>query len=361
MNLDTLMSLSPYSLTRDQKEPLLLEGLRALTEHHRRECAPYARILEGVYGGYTQDAASLEALPFVPVRLFKQFELRSCPQEEVLKTLSSSGTTSQQRSKIYLDRDTAALQSRVLVKIMQDFLGKTRLPMLIIDTPSTIGGRHAFSARAAGIMGLSTFGRDHTYVLDDQMHLDVDALERFVQRHGGGPMLIFGFTFMVWQYFYQPLKAAHRHLDLSEAILIHSGGWKSLIDQAVDNATFKAALRAQTSIGRIHDFYGMVEQVGSIFVECEEGHLHTPLFSDVLIRDPMSFAPLKMGQSGLIELFSLLPRSYPGHVLLSEDLGVVLGEDDCACGRKGKYFKVHGRLPKTELRGCSDTHAQEHA
>ena len=51
-----------------------------------------------------------------------------------------------------------------------------------------------------------------------------------------------------------------------------------------------------------------------------------------------------------------LPRSYPGHSLLTEDLGVLLGEDDCPCGRKGKYFKVTGRVPRAEVRGCSDTY-----
>jgi hypothetical protein len=35
---------------------------------------------------------------------------------------------------------------------------------------------------------------------------------------------------------------------------------------------------------------------------------------------------------------------------------MILGEDDCPCGRKGKYFKVTGRLPKTQQRGCSDTY-----
>jgi len=36
---------------------------------------------------------------------------------------------------------------------------------------------------------------------------------------------------------------------------------------------------------------------------------------------------------------------------------VVHGEDDCPCGRKGRYFSVLGRLPQVEMRGCSDTRA----
>jgi hypothetical protein len=65
-----------------------------------------------------------------------------------------------------------------------------------------------------------------------------------------------------------------------------------------------------------------------------------------------------VGQPGLIELLSVIPRSYPGHVLLSEDEGILLGVDDCPCGRKGKYFKVLGRIQNAEVRGCSDTYTQ---
>ena len=98
----------------------------------------------------------------------------------------------------------------------------------------------------------------------------------------------------------------------------------------------------------------MVEQVGSIFMECEYGFYHCSNFSDIIIRD-VNFNSLKVGEKGLIQLLSILPRSYPGHNVLTEDLGIINGEDDCKCGRVGKYFTVLGRAPNSETRGCSDT------
>ena len=76
----------------------------------------------------------------------------------------------------------------------------------------------------------------------------------------------------------------------------------------------------------------------------------------VLIRRPQDFSVAEQGERGLIELLSLLPTSYPGHILLTEDEGEILGEDDCSCGRKGKYFKIYGRMKGAEIRGCSDTY-----
>ena len=63
-----------------------------------------------------------------------------------------------------------------------------------------------------------------------------------------------------------------------------------------------------------------------------------------------------IGEEGIIEVLSIAPISYPGHAILTEDLGVVLGEDNCPCGRLGKFFKVIGRIPAAEIRGCSDTY-----
>ncbi len=323
---------------------------------HFQKSTAYKRILEA-YSLQDKSFDALEDFPYLPVRLFKEYSLKSCEEDEVIKTLTSSGTTSQKVSKIYLDKETSTLQTKALVKIMQSYLGKQRLPMLIIDTKSILKDRKMFSARGAGILGLSTFGRKHTYALDENMEIDFEAIEAFLSEHKDQKIFIFGFTFMIWQYFYERLKEHNKKLDLSNAILIHSGGWKKLIDQAVDNDTFKDRIKEQTGLSDIHDFYGMVEQVGSIYVECEEGHLHAPIFADIIVRNPMTMEINAFGTEGIIEVLSILPRSYPGHVLLTEDLGTILGEDDCSCGRKGKYFKVKGRLPKAEIRGCSDTHA----
>ena len=101
----------------------------------------------------------------------------------------------------------------------------------------------------------------------------------------------------------------------------------------------------------------MIEQTGSIFVECEYGFFHAPSFSDLIIRNHQTHLPEENGSEGLIQLLSVIPKSYPGHSILSEDLGTVYGIDSCECGRMGKYFKVHGRIKSAEIRGCSDTYS----
>lgn len=346
-----LLEASPYGVPMAEKMPLLLAGLQALTQHHQQHCLPYQRLFANQALPYTQ----LSDVPFLTVPLFKQRQLKSISDADVFKVLTSSGTTGTVPSRIYLDADTAKLQSRVLVKIMQEWLGKQRLPMLIWDSPSVIQSRDSFSARGAGIQGLSFLGRHHTYALNGDMSLNVPAITDFFNRFGTEPVFMFGFTFMVWKFGLQALKEHNLKLNFANAVLIHSGGWKKLEDEAVSARTFNT--KAQELLGqiRVHNFYGMVEQVGSIFVACEAGHLHCPSYADVLVRAPGGWQVMPTGEAGVLQVLSLLPKSYPGHSLLTEDRGRILGEDNCACGRKGKYFEVLGRMAKVEARGCSDT------
>jgi hypothetical protein len=353
--VDELIATPPFALDRAEKNALYLRAMRDLTQHHYEKCPEYRRILDQT--GFRPDAAhSVEDFPFIPVRLFKEFELRSVEKEGVQRTLVSSGTTGQAVSKIFLDRATAGNQSRVLVKIVSDFTGGKRLPFLVVDSPNVLKDRRLFSARGAGILGFSTLGFDTTYLLDENQNIDFDRLAAFQAKHFGSKVMLFGFTFIVWQHLCQALAKAGKRLEL-DGILVHGGGWKKLVSMAVDNPTFKQKVRETTGIARVHNYYGMVEQTGSIFMECEHGHLHASIFSDIIIRDPKDFSVLGPGREGIVQLVSLLPTSYPGHSILTEDVGEIEGVDDCPCGRKGKYFQIHGRLKSAEIRGCSDVYA----
>ena len=137
------------------------------------------------------------------------------------------------------------------------------------------------------------------------------------------------------------------------AVLIHGGGWKKLEKLKISNKIFKNKLYKKFQIKEVVNYYGLVEQTGSIFFECKFGYFVNSIFSDLIIRDK-NFEILTPGKKGLIQLISVLPTSYPGHNILTEDIGVIVGEDDCSCGKKGKYFQVHGRVKSAELRGCSD-------
>jgi Acyl-protein synthetase, LuxE len=346
--MTAFLNIPPYALEAKEKEPLFLQAMDELTHHHLSHSVAYQKLFS-LFKWPLPSYTKLTQVPYLPVGLFKRQELLSIPRDQIFKVLHSSGTTSSVPSKIFLDRQTAHLQALALASIITSFIGSQRLPLLVVDTEKVLQDRSLFSARGAGLVGMLNFGRDPFYLLDDSLEVKVNLLDQWLQKHEGERILIFGFTSMIWKF----LNAIQYRLNFPEGILIHGGGWKKLQREGVDAQTFKEKVHDILGIRYCHDFYGMVEQTGSIFMECERGYFHSSIFSDVIIRNS-SWQKVSQGETGVIEVLSVLPHSYPGHALLTDDLGSIQGVDDCLCGRKGTYFTVEGRVPKAEPRGCSD-------
>ena len=153
------------------------------------------------------EVGSYYDLPFIPVRLFKDYELVSVDRADIIKTMTSSGTSGQKVSKIFLDKATAAQQTRALSRIVTSYVGPKRLPMLILDSPAVLTNPAMLSARGAGILGFSMFSYEPCiYVFDENMNIDCGAIRAFIEKHRGEEILVFGFTFIIWRHFYQELS-----------------------------------------------------------------------------------------------------------------------------------------------------------
>lgn len=357
--LEDFYELNPYELEKKKKDELITSELVELTSMHSEKCPEYARFLKAI--GYdAKNIKTKEDIPFFPVRLFKEMDLMSISKDDVFKVMTSSGTSGQAVSKIYMDKENAGVPQKVMIKILNDYIGKQRLPILIIDTPSVLKDRKKFSARGAAILGLRVLGKEFVYALNEDMSMNVDVFEQFMEKYSGKKFIIFGFTFMVWQHFYKELLSMDKKFDMSEAWLMQSGGWKKLESEKISRDEFKKRMNDVCGLRHFLDHYGMVEQTGCIYAECECGHLHASIYSDIITRRYKDFSPCEIGEKGIIQVVSVLPRSYPGHSLLTEDEGIILGEDDCPCGRKGKYVQILGRIKSAEMRGCSDTYAAKY-
>ncbi len=352
-HIELLKNVPVFSLEKIEKIEIYTSIMNELVRYHYRHCNSYKKMLDAL-GFASSIEYDLEDIPFIPARLFKDHRLSSIDDSDVVKTLVSSGTSGQSHSVIVLDRENSLNQIRVLARIVSSLTGKNRIPMLVIDSPSVIKDRENFSARGAGILGFSMLATKVEYALNDDMELDIDLVVKFSKKYHGKPVLVFGFTYMIWEFFCKPLINYEKSINLNNAIFLHGGGWKKMADSAVDNQKFKNTIKKVSGVERVYDYYGMVEQTGSIFVECDKGNLHASIFSDILIRRS-DFSICDINEPGIIQVLSLLPTSYPGNSILTEDLGVLIGEDDCPCKRKGKYFHVIGRINAAETRGCSDT------
>jgi len=190
---------------------------------------------------------------------------------------------------------------------------------------------------------------------DDGLELDHEALAEAMSKIDGKPFIAYGFTYILYQA-HEAMMGERRWQVHPDSVFLHSGGWKKLIEIAVDKPTFNACVAEPWGLrpDRVIDFYGMVEQIGVVYPDCPEGVKHVPYWAEVIMRRADTLEPADPGELGLIQLISALPLAAPNHSVLSEDLGCVVHIDGCPCGRSGTAFTFQGRAPRSETRGCSD-------
>lgn len=329
----------------------IFDNLVILHKHHLKSSKIY-RALNNLYFE-KKPITAVDDVPFVPIQFFKLYDLVSVADEEVYKTMFSSGTSGKP-SKIYLDKSTADAQIRALANIGAQALGRDRRVMLVLDSPAIMKGRDGFTARTAGVNGFRIFASRLHFVLDDEFRFDdniIPVLEKI--RLDDKPVLIYGFTAQVWQALEVIPADLFKNYIPRGSILIHGGGWKKLEDRRVSEQSFEVASKRSLGVEKVINYYGMIEQVGSIFFKCDSGYFHTTSHSHILVRDPLTFDVTGDGEIGLIQVLSKIPRSYPGHSILTEDLGWMT-DQPCECGNHSRRFVVLGRFEDADARGCSD-------
>lgn len=352
--MTALLDRPPFG---DRDDALFLHEMIALTEHHLEGSAEYRRIVDSVIdvrSSTVEGRTSAAELPFVHVSVFKHLLLRTnsgAPQ----RVLRSSGTSGAAASRIALDDESSALQSRSSTAILADFVGTDLAPLLVVDHSSSLRQRGEISARVAAAMSLRPLASSITFLLSDAGDPASVKWGDVAAAAASAPHLrVYGFTSALWQAWRAGVPEDVAALLRERRIdFVHSGGWKRLEAEQVSRADFDALLLRHSGAGsRVVDYYGLVEQVGVVFPLCEAGFRHVPAWAGVIVRDPWTLAPLH-GETGMLQLINILARGGPYHSVLTEDLGREVG-GPCACGRKGQRFELLGRVPKAETRGCAN-------
>jgi hypothetical protein len=336
----------------EYSSPAFWNHLNAIHDFHLANSSEYRIISK-----HFSTDLSYSGLPFLPVSLFKYYAFRSISDDQVYRVLQSSGTSGQAPSKIYLDRINSKHQQIALSTLFTFFTKLSRPNILILDTPATASRKAPFTARKAGILGFSSLCRKSFYGLKDDYTIDYESIELAIES--SPQLLIFGFTFMVYKYLLAHVQSFPSLPPGLKVVFLHGGGWKKLKDLSLSTSEFNDLVLRKTQISTVINYYGMVEQTGTIFFECPHGFMHTNNLASLIPRNLDSLTPdFRVGDHlRIAQVLSALPTSYPGHSLLTDDLITIpYLADNCTCGMKGLPFKIHGRIPKSEPRGCSDTH-----
>lgn len=309
------------------------------------------------YAGLTD----ISQVPPVAVSVFKElgFGLSSVPQEDIKLKLQSSATSGMP-STIVVDKITSKRQAKAMVKVMQEFIGKDRKPFLVMDIDPRSEFRSLLGARFAAITGYLNFASKSGFFLKAKngvSYFDVAAIKEYLTSiPSDQPVVVFGFTYIMYSNVLKAILEKEERIQLPKGSkIIHIGGWKKLEAEKVEKGLFNKQLAEGFGIEPtdVIDIYGFTEQMGLNYPDCPCGCKHSSSYVKVLARDVVTREVLPEGQEGMMEFITPIPHSYPGNVVLTDDMGII-EKEPCPYGRPGQRFRITGRMKKAEVRGCGD-------
>jgi hypothetical protein len=353
--INRLLELKPFQNNQVEKNEIFFNAMKESLTYHIKNSSEFQKICKNQSFNVEKNF-KIDQIPFLPVSVFKKFELISIPKDSVFKTIFSSATTSKTPSKIFLDRITSERQTKALVSIMSDFLYE-KMDFFILDAKDTISSSNEIKSRSSAIRGFLPFMKSIKFLLNE--NLEISNLE-LQEIKNSNQYCFFGFTWLIYKIISENKDNQEIKNKLSKIklpFILHLGGWKKLTDINISREKFYQEICEffNTEKSKIIDIYGMTEQLGTIYPDCKFGNKHVSAYSEIIIRNPSTLESEEIGKKGLIQLLSPIPHSYPGISILSDDLGHLVGIDDCPCGRKGKYFRFDKRSESADLKGCGDT------
>lgn len=357
---DELLALSAYDGSKES-EKAFIDALQEELIFHYEHNGMYRQFCERKNFDPHTEIKSLADIPPVAVSVFKDlgFKLGSVPKEELSLTLQSSATSGVP-STVVLDKVTSKRQAKAMVKVISAFIGNERKPFLIMDIDPRSADRRLLGARFAAVTGYLKFASKTGYFLKAKngvSYFDVEGIQAFVNElPQDQPVVVFGFTYILYQNVLKTIQQTGIKIQLPKGSkIIHIGGWKKLESEKVEKSIFNQQLADVFGINPtdVIDIYGFTEQMGINYPDCECGCKHASTYVKVIARDPVTREVLPAGKEGMMEFITPVPHSYPGNVVLTDDMGIIEPEP-CPYGRAGQRFRITGRMKKAEVRGCGD-------
>lgn len=358
---EDLLTLPPYEDTF-QSNQSFLDALQEELIFHYEHNEMYRHFCERKNFNPHLPINCIKDIPAVAVSVFKElgFGLNSVPKEDLTLALQSSATSGTP-STVVIDKITAKRQGKAMVKVISDFIGKERKPFLIMDIDPKSASKRLLGARFAAVTGYLKFASKVGYFLkadeNNISYFDVEGIRDYINGlDADQPVVVFGFTYILYQNVLKAIQDKGLKFQLPRGSkVIHIGGWKKLESEKISKSLFNSQLADIFGITPedIIDIYGFTEQMGLNYPDCPCGCKHASTYVRVLVRDTVTREVLPAGKEGMLEFITPIPHSYPGNVVLTDDIGVLVDEP-CPYGRSGQRFHIVGRLKKAEVRGCGD-------
>ena len=342
-------------------DQLFLSAVKENITFHMAKCPEYADLMKkyGFKPTQLRRIDDISKIPVLPTLFLKSHDLFSIQESKLMFKATSSGTNGNP-SKMGLDFYTTWLALQMVLRTFSFhklFSIRPTNYIVLGYQPSRHNKMGATKTAFGATLLAPPLHRE--YALRDtgeayEINLEgvITALQRYEKaKH---PVRLIGFPAFLL-FLLEALEESDIRLKLHpRSMIFTAGGWKRFFFQKADrNELYQRAVKTLgISEANCHDFFGSVEHP-VLYCDCTHHHFHIPLYSRIIIRDPVTLKPLPFGEPGLLNLITPLMGSMPYTSIMTDDLAILNEEDLCGCEIGSPWFEILGRVGLENIKTCA--------
>ena len=288
----------------------------------------YRSYLEAI-GRLDMMPKSLQDIAYLPIQLFKSYEVKSdlwIPEKKFL----SSGTGGKQSQ--HLVRDVSFYRSHTQ-RIFENLIGPIKDYCFLALLPGYLERKGSSLIEMVDHFIIESGHPDSGFYLNNYEALS-DKLN--LLKNSSQPVILFGVSFALLDF------VGQHQPSMDHTIIVETGGMKSSHKELTKHDILQQ-LRDNTNAKAIYSEYGMTELLSQAYAK-DAIHFELPPFMKVDIKeitDPFSSCRVgKAGQINIIDLANIDTCSF----IQTQDIGRLDEE-----GR----LELLGRLDFSDIRGCN--------
>ncbi len=272
----------------------------------------------------------LEAIPFLPIELFKSKNIISGPYDTDFY-FESSGTTSSINSRHFVS-DLEIYKTSIL-QCFALFFGDVKQYNILALLPSYLDRPNASLVYMCRELMNESGNLQNGFYLDD-----LEGLQKIILSNEkmNIPTILIGVSFAL-------LDLAEKFpMNLSQTIIMETGGMKGRREE-ITRSELHQILKAAFKTKKIYSEYGMTELLSQGYSK-GDSVFFTPSWMKIIIRDtedPFTILPHeKTGCINIIDLANIHSCAF----IATQDLGKLHADGS---------FEVLGRFDNSDVRGCN--------
>jgi phenylacetate-coenzyme A ligase PaaK-like adenylate-forming protein len=358
----------PYE-TGEDMDALFLDAMRESMNWHYERCDFYKKLLdrEGFHADDLKTAADLPRIPFIHANFFKTHQIRSIREDKIVSTMTSSGTMGQ-KSQMFFD-EWSIKSSRRMVDFVYDHFGwftPEKEANYLVSNYEPEEGSTRGTTNTSKFLTKYAPSRHINYVLrltgEGTHEFDLFGCIEVLKKYEAEkiPVRLIGFPSFIYFILERMKKMEVKDLKLSKDSLVFcAGGWKGYADKQLSKPELYARLGEQMGIPdiRCRDGFGSVEH-SVPYVECDNHHMHIPIWSRAFIRDVKTLEVLDHGKPGYLSFVTPYITSVPAISVMMGDLAIMHSAEECGCGIETPWFEIAGRAGISKNKSCAVSAAE---